>query len=324
MTTVSIVLPTYNRAGKLKKAVETCLNQTYKDIELIIVDDGSTDETKKVIENFNDSRIKYFYKHNEGLPIALNFGFEKSKGKYLTWTSDDNEYLENAIEVMVNELDKHKEPIFVYSNIYLKNENTGKINLLNLGGTNRMYMTNYVYACFMYHRDIYLELGGYSLDKRLVEDFDYWIKIYEKYKMIHIPQALYIYLQHDDSLTNTKKVEINKVLDKVYEEHHCFDKIYNDINKYSGSRDIYIWGTGTLGSRVYNELALKRKLKIKGMIDNNIKRSNQKFENNINIFHSSEISNFNTKPYIIIASTFRAEIEMDLHYMGFKVDVDYY
>src|SRR4051794_21032964 len=103
MPLVSIVLPTYNRAHLLKRSIETCLNQTLIDIELIVVNDCSTDNTKEIVEAYKakDARICLITNEkNLRLPASLNKGFENAKGKYFTWTSDDNLYAPNALEVL--------------------------------------------------------------------------------------------------------------------------------------------------------------------------------------------------------------------------------
>ncbi len=97
---VSIVIPTYNRAHMLPAAIEACLTQTYKNIEVIVVNDGSTDNTSDVLKKYAvaDQRVKAFNKENEGIADTLNYGFERTVGEYVTWTSDDNYYYPEAIE----------------------------------------------------------------------------------------------------------------------------------------------------------------------------------------------------------------------------------
>ncbi len=90
---VSIVLPTYKRAHVLPSAIRSVLNQTYTNLELIVVDDNSPDDTRDVVASFGDPRIRYVRNEpNLKLPRALNRGFSLARGEYLTWTSDDNLY----------------------------------------------------------------------------------------------------------------------------------------------------------------------------------------------------------------------------------------
>ena len=89
---ISIVMPTYNRADSFfRAAIESALNQTYKNFELIIIDDASTDNTSKLVNSFNDKRIVYFQSdHNHGEYWATNYGIILAKGKYLTWLHSDD------------------------------------------------------------------------------------------------------------------------------------------------------------------------------------------------------------------------------------------
>lgn len=105
---VSIVLPTYNGEKFIRESIESVINQTYKNWELIIVNDCSTDGTLQIIEEYaqKDNRIKYITNEvNSRTAQSLNNGFKLAKGEYYTWTSDDNMYKPNAVEKMVKFLD---------------------------------------------------------------------------------------------------------------------------------------------------------------------------------------------------------------------------
>src|SRR4051794_26646558 len=105
MPKVSIILPTYNGARHLREALDACLKQSFADFELIVVIDGSTDETKEIMGTYADPRLKIVFQENQGLPRALNSGFAHARGKYWSWTSDDNAFLPTALQVMVDYLD---------------------------------------------------------------------------------------------------------------------------------------------------------------------------------------------------------------------------
>ncbi len=206
---VSIVLPTYNGARYLGQSIESCLNQTYRDIELIIVDDGSTDATPEIIESFKDPRIKYIrHKKNQRLPGALNTGFRYSTGEYLTWTSDDNQFLPEAIEIMKGCLDKNKYADLVYADYWQYFRQTGEKSLMKLKDILDLTNYNTVGACFLYTRRVYEAVGNYNPNYELVEDYDYWIRITKQFKTIHCPTPLYIYAYHENSLTSQKIVNV--------------------------------------------------------------------------------------------------------------------
>ena len=115
---VSVVLPVYNGEDMLARSIESVLGQTYKNLELIIVNDCSTDNTAKIIEKYSslDPRIKVVNNSvNLKLPRSLNAGFDNASGYYYTWTSHDNMYKDNAISVMVETLEAKPEFDMVYA-----------------------------------------------------------------------------------------------------------------------------------------------------------------------------------------------------------------
>lgn len=319
MKKVSIILPTYNRATKLKKAISYCLQQTFKDFELIIVDDGSLDDTKQIVEGFEDLRIKYIYQENNGLPEALNTGFKNASGDYLTWTSDDNLYKKKAIETMVNSLEKLNKPGFVYTDMEIHYEDTGKIEYRDYSVNNKIYMGNYIGACFLYSKEVYNEIGNYDPDMYLAEDYDYWIRIHEKFPMIHIPENLYIYKDHKESLSRTRRLKVIEAFGKVFEKNDSYSKILSEIQKFSLGRDIYIYGKGAFAERIYKNCSFPN---FKGFIDSFIKEE-EVFCSEI-VYPLKKLTEYSSKPYIIVASTFRAEIEKNLKEIDFKPDIDFY
>jgi glycosyltransferase involved in cell wall biosynthesis len=206
---VTIVLPTHNGAKYLRQSIDSCLNQTYSNLELIIVDDGSTDETPSLIKSYNDKRIKFLrHKKNVGLPRALNSGFRYASGDFLTWTSDDNQYLPTAIEEMISFLAKNKGFGFVYADYISFNLQTGHKELRKLPDIPNIRVQNDIGACFLFTRQVWREVGEYNPNYSLVEDYDYWIRVWQRFKVKHYPRVLYIYGEHPKSLTNTKRVGV--------------------------------------------------------------------------------------------------------------------
>ncbi len=199
---VSIVLPTYNGAKYLQQSIDSCLNQTYKNIELIIVDDGSIDETPKIIKSYQDVRIKCIrHKKNKGLSHALNKGFAKASGEYLTWTSDDNYYAEDAVESMVALLQTNKVIDFVYANFYIINEHGALLQSVSVAPSETLREYNCIGPCFLYRRKIYEVIGEFNHDAFLAEDYEYWIRIFRRFKMQKIEKFIYWHRWHPQSLT---------------------------------------------------------------------------------------------------------------------------
>lgn len=112
---VSIIIPVYNSEKFLKESLESVINQTYKNIEIICVDDGSTDDSLKILEQFS-SDIIIISQENHGLSSAINSGVSKMKGKWFKWFSPDDVMYPNTIESLVNEAKNHSDNTIIYSN----------------------------------------------------------------------------------------------------------------------------------------------------------------------------------------------------------------
>jgi len=116
---VSIIMPAYNSAHYIGQAIESVLSQDYKNFELLIVDDGSTDNTKEIVQQFNDSRIKYIYKENGGVSSARNRAIIRSKGQYIMPLDADDMMAPNFITSHLQEFEKHPEADLVYCDVSL-------------------------------------------------------------------------------------------------------------------------------------------------------------------------------------------------------------
>lgn len=210
---VSIVLPTYKRVHVLPHAIRSVLSQTYENLELIIVDDNSPDDTAAVVKSFDDARIRYVKNDpNLKLPRALNKGFSLANGAYLTWTSDDNVFADNAIEKMVDAL-QAKDCELVYADYYLFADLDAADNPLDarhemLPDKLQLEKSNHIGACFLYTRKVYEEVGEYDPELFLVEDYDYFIRIAKRFGVCHIPEPLYFFRRHDDALYCSRFCEV--------------------------------------------------------------------------------------------------------------------
>lgn len=215
MPKVSIILPTFNGEQFLSNSIESIISQTYKDWELIIVNDCSTDNTANIINHYiqKDTRIKVITnKENKKLPASLNIGFEQASGEYYTWTSDDNEYYPQAIETMVEFLQKNEEYGMVYARtnveengvlqdyVWCDHKTTPELLLqISVPG-----------ACFLYRAEIAKTVGEYDCSMFLNEDHDYWLRIFLVSKIGNIDNILYLYRLRTNNLTSLRQNDIQK------------------------------------------------------------------------------------------------------------------
>ena len=123
---ISIILPTYNGATYIRESLDSCLNQSFQDLELIVVVDGSTDDTEAILSSYSDPRLHVFKQDNQGLAVALNAGSAQARGRFLSWTSDDNIYLPEAMAVMWQHLQEHPQAAMVCTDC-LVIDDSGKI-----------------------------------------------------------------------------------------------------------------------------------------------------------------------------------------------------
>lgn len=210
---VSVVLPTYKRAHVLPDAIRSVLGQTHTNLELIVVDDHSPDNTRDVVASFDDPRIRYVCNTpNLKLPRALNRGFMLARGDCLTWTSDDNLYAETAIERMVNEL-QDGSCDFVFADYYMfadigADGRPTDVHHDRLPDTVQLDRGNHIGACFMYTRKVYETIGDYDTDLFLVEDYDYFMRIARQFRMKHIAEPLYYFRRDNDTLYVSRFCEV--------------------------------------------------------------------------------------------------------------------
>ncbi len=191
---VSIVLPTYNGSLYLRESVDSCLKQSLQDLELIVVIDGSTDDTEAILASYSDPRLRVLKQSNQGLAAALNAGFAQARGRFLSWTSDDNLYLPEAMAVLSRYLQKHPQTPMVCTDCLLIDDS----------GRTFSY-TRQTWACFLYRKEAAALAGPYRPDFPLVEDVDFFLRLEHFAGPIdRIPRPYYKYRQHKTSLSSQR------------------------------------------------------------------------------------------------------------------------
>lgn len=224
---ISVVLPVYNQSEYLKDSIQSVLTQDYQELELIVVDDGSTDSFESAVEPFlKDSRLIVIRQPNGGIAQALNRGFEKARGVFLTWTSADNNYLPGALSSLSKFLTANPSVSLAYANVQLINDRGEVVVESNYRKSNQSqldpsvlelptqadslwnFSDNFINACFLYRRNAQSIIGPYQSALKGFEDYDYWLKCALVGEIAHIDseKPYYQYRLHDNSLTaNLKK-----------------------------------------------------------------------------------------------------------------------
>jgi glycosyltransferase involved in cell wall biosynthesis len=243
---VSVVLPVYNQANLIQESIDSVLNQSYKNFELIIINDGSTDGVEDVLVKYLDRpNIRIYTQINQKLPKALSNGFDFAVGEYWTWTSADNIMMPNMLELMVKKLKSDDGLCMVYADYLAIDDRGASLADTSWRAHNRPVSSspeirlprdtkflnkikdNFVGPCFMYRGWIGKLFGDY--DTMLgVEDYDYWMRINNFFRIEHIgvDDLLYKYRVHDNTLSANAEM------------HNIYDKA-NNLMAYEASRSTF-------------------------------------------------------------------------------------
>lgn len=210
---VSMVLPVYNGERYLAEALQSMQDQTFTDWELIAVDDCSRDSSPQILAEFaaRDPRIRVIRKDpNAGLPAALNTGFAAARGRYHSWTSDDNVLRPHMLARLVEELDARHDVGIVHSGFVIVDGDDNLLERIYVGPAYHMLFQNNIGASFLYRHTVTEKLGGYDEGLFGAEDYDFWLRAARHFTFHAIDDDLYIYRKHGGSLTNNRAIQIHR------------------------------------------------------------------------------------------------------------------
>ena len=248
----SVIIPTYNRAHLLSRAIKSVLSQSFHDFELIIVDDGSKDNTKQVVQGIKDHRIRYFrQKENKGQNSALNFGVSKVRGKYVSFLDSDDEWLSKFLEKIKTVFEKDKSVGAAYSKAY-GCTNSGKLYdgyQFYLHGEVYKEVLSQGYLSYMItivvKKEIINNLGSFPFDPSFIygQDDDFCFRVAKMCKIGLVKEPLAII--HNDGDVKGNEPSISKNVKLVAEGRQRL------INKYADDI-LQICGKSTLSSKYFS------------------------------------------------------------------------
>lgn len=256
---ISIILPCYNAEKHIERCINSVLNQTYRNIELIIIDDGSKDTTLEILNKFKgaNARVKIISKENTGVSDSRNIGIEKSTGDYIMFIDSDDFYEPNTVEILYKAIMQSKASIVRGScqrckkNEKIKEHEISKFNSQNINKIVEGILNGDI-SCYVWLLIIKKEiLKQYNIkfDKKLkiMEDTLFYIKLLEKERIYFLDEVVYNYVENDKSATgnveNTKNIydEMLKAEIKIIEELKN-NNLWNDDLKNIAIRKIIING----------------------------------------------------------------------------------
>jgi glycosyltransferase involved in cell wall biosynthesis len=196
---VSVIITTYNSMAYLPKTLDSVLGQTFTDFEVLIVDDGSSDNITEWIKELKDVRIKTIFQSNQGVSVARNNGITNAQGEYIAFLDADDLWQPTKLEKQVLCLDKHLEVGLVHTWVSLINEQsqpTGRNFISNIEGNiwQQIIEKNMIACCsVMVRRTCFETVGGFDSSLRSAEDWDMWIRIADCYEVAVIKEILAYY-----------------------------------------------------------------------------------------------------------------------------------
>ncbi len=199
---ISIILPVFNGEEYLSQAIDSCLNQSFKNWELVIVNDCSTDQSLKIAKYYQtiDKRIKIVENEtNKKLPYSLNAGFEVAHGEYITWTSDDNLLKPNFLETLLNKLIQTKADL-VFSNYDIVDHDGDHIKKQPVGIVEELLFQNVIGPSFLGRASLFKK-NTYDIDLFRIEDYAFWLTNLPFIRQYRVEENLYKYRVHGSSLT---------------------------------------------------------------------------------------------------------------------------
>jgi CMP-N-acetylneuraminic acid synthetase len=219
---VTVYVTNFNYANYIEQSIESVLAQTYKNFELIIIDDGSTDNSREIINRYVEKKnIRVIFQENKGLIASNNIAVRAALGKYIMRLDADDYLDDNALLVLVNAIEKSDNLALIFPDYYYvdadgqvtgqerRHDFQAKVTLLDQPAHG---------ACTLIRRNCLLEVGGYSPEFTCQDGWDLWLKLTENYSVGNVNLPLFYYRRHDTNLTN----DTDRLLDtraEIYKRH---------------------------------------------------------------------------------------------------------
>ena len=218
---ITVYITNYNYARYIAQSINSVLKQTYQNFELIIIDDGSTDNSKKIIDQFSkNKKVRVIYQKNKGLIISNNIAIKLCKGEYIVRLDADDWLDSNFLQIMVTNIIKSNNCAMVFCNYYETNTKGEVVKYFYRHEFNKVKLLDQPAhgACSLVNVKILKELGGYDDSFNCQDGVDLWLKIINKYKVKNVNLPLFFYRQHGKNLTKNV-INILKNRDKILKKH---------------------------------------------------------------------------------------------------------
>jgi len=249
----SVIIPTHNRQNLFKIALDSVLGQTFPDYEVIVVDDGSTDNTKQIVNSLNCKQLHYFYQKNKGPAAARNKGLKQAKGEFVCFLDSDDRWVKEKLEASYNYIKKNpKYKIFHTEEIWYRNGRLLSPKKYHKK-PNGFVFKNAVKLCCLspstvaVKRCLFEEIGYFDRNLPACEDYDFWLRATAKYPVFLIPKYLTIkegghknqQSKKYPAMDRFRIYALEKILKNGSLNHKNYSLAYNELKR---KCEIYITG----------------------------------------------------------------------------------
>ena len=266
----SIVIPVFNKEKFVATTLKSVLAQTYIDFEIIIVNDGSTDTSEAIIKNFKDNRIRYFFKENQGVAIARNFGIDKATGDYICFLDADDYWLPTFLETMNLYIQKLPEQKVFACAIEVETKNKTFAAQYSIEKKSDYEVLDFFDAsqkeCALWtssvaiHKSVFETVGSFDTNIKKGEDTELWIRIGLQFSIVFIWKVLAKYVYDKNSISRNLNYFFEPYTFDKYamaEQQNPKLKQYLDLNRFSAVVKCNLSGDWKTFGEIYSEIDLK-------------------------------------------------------------------
>ena len=275
----SIVIPVYNKEKFVSKTLRSVLEQTFSDFEIIVINDGSTDESEAKILSQKDSRIHYYTKVNEGVAVARNFGIEKANGEYICFLDADDYWYPNFLESMHRFTSEHPKHKVFAGAIEIETKNKTIPAQYSMTKKSEFEIVNFFNAsqkeCVLWtssvciHKSVFDQVGTFDPKIKHGEDTEMWIRIGLEFPIVFIHKILARYVYDAESVSRNSNYYFERYTFEKYAEEEKKNpalKKYMDFNRFSAVIKCHLIGDCKTAQEIYSEIDLKNLSKKKRVL----------------------------------------------------------
>ncbi len=244
---ISIVIPLYNKAEYVARAIQSVLNQNHENFELIIVDDGSTDNSAKEVKKFKDSRITLIQQKNKGVSAARNRGVYEAHSEWVAFLDADDEWMRDFLSIIIKGIHNYSAVRIIGVNSILKGDNEKVLVSENINGIVKDFFKAsvengclYLSSSITIHRKTFLAIGGFPIGVPVGEDTDLWARLAWTAPVAFINKKLVFYYTQTSGNTVTSNYPVKFSYPVILQTYKQWKKIGKIEKQYEQSSKIFI------------------------------------------------------------------------------------